>query len=355
MKAMTPKESDIEHQHMHQETTSLLGGDVGREQLAENRPILSTECFSRYRRLLYLSHFFNQFSENSWQFCLVLFLAAFSNYESLTLVCSYGLVSSSFVFFFGPAAGRFVDGTNRLVVARKLIGYENCAVLLATGCCCLLLSNTSTSRMMDGAMTDVPRYQGVPVDPWSVFLLLCIHILGAAAKILDTGFLVAVERDWIVVLSKYAGSESEGPHDRMELQKAWLSETNVTMKQIDLGCKVVAPAVAGLFVAMLDDGQSRNGGSDLIGAAILVGVLNVSALVVELLCTAAIYRNVPALAFKRVSSSLTSEKGGQLDKESEKGKSGRPRKSVCFCVLPESLMVYWNVDVSVAGVGLSLL
>ena len=354
VKAMTPKESDIEQQNMHQEATYLLGGAVGGEQLGDST-IFSTECLSRYRRLLYLSHFFNQFSENSWQFCLVLFLAAFSNYESLTLVCSYGLVSSSFVFFFGPAAGRFVDGTNRLVVARKLIGYENCAVLLATGCCCLLLSSTSNSRMMDGEKADIPRYQGVPVDLWSVFLLVCIHILGAAAKILDTGFLVAVERDWIVVLSKCAGSAGESPCDRLELQKVWLSETNVTMKQIDLGCKVVAPAVAGLFVAMFDDGQSRNGGSALIGAAILVGVLNVSALVVELACTAEIYRNVPGLAYKRVASSLTSEKEEQLDNPPGKGAAGRQQKSLCFCVLPESLKVYLKVDVSVAGVGLSLL
>ena len=42
------------------------------------------------RKLLYFSHLFDQFSEGTWQFCLVLFLAAFSNYESLVLVSTYG-------------------------------------------------------------------------------------------------------------------------------------------------------------------------------------------------------------------------------------------------------------------------
>jgi hypothetical protein len=350
---MTPRESDNEVP-VHQ-GTYLLGGSSGQDQRGERNEALSGKHLDRSRRLLYLSHFFNQFSENFWQFCLVLFLAAFSNYESLTLVCTYGLVSAAFVCYFGSAAGRFVDGTNRLIVARKLIGFENCAVLLATGCCCLLLSSTRNSREVDGEMADIPRYQGIPVDPWSLFLLLCIHILGAVAKILDTGFLVAVERDWVVVMSKCAESANESSYDRLELQKAWLTETNVAMKQIDLSCKVVAPAIAGFFVAIFDDGQTKNGGYDLIGAAVLVGVLNALALVVELACTTQIYKDVPALAFKRVSPAFINDKGSKLDVESGRNSAERAHKRGCFLVMPEALKVYLDVDVSVAGIGLSLL
>jgi len=350
--AMPPRASDIE-EPVHQ-GTYLLSDSPAEERLGDHEvKTFSKDTLDKCRRLLYVSHFFNQFSENLWQFCLVLFLAAFSNYESLTLVCSYGLVSSAFVCYFGPAAGRFVDGTNRLVVARRLIGYENCAVLLATGCCCLLLSNT-TGRG-DSDTTEVPTYEGIPVDPMSIFLLVSIHILGAGAKILDNGFLVAVERDWVVVMSKCVEAENCSPDECLKIQTAWLSQTNVSMKQIDLGCKVVAPTLAGFFVAMFDDGQSGNGGTDLIGAAILVGVLNASALVVELACTARIYRDIPSLALPRVSSDFVGDKTEKFDSEP---KSKAPEKSPSgdrFFAMPDSVKIYLDVDISMSGIGLSLL
>jgi hypothetical protein len=127
------------------------------------------------------------------------------------------------------------------------------------------------------------------------------------------------------------------------------------MKQIDLSCKVVAPAIAGFFVAIFDDGQTKNGGYDLIGAAVLVGVLNALALVVELACTTQIYKDVPALAFKRVSPAFINDKGSKLDVESGRNSAERAHKRGCFLVMPEALKVYLDVDVSVAGIGLSLL
>jgi MFS family permease len=352
---MTPRESDNEE--IAHQGTYLLGGSPALpvDLLTDDTARFSGNLLSRSRRLLYLSHFFNQFSENIWQFCLVLFLAAISNYESILLVCTYGLMSAFFVCYFGSTAGRFIDGTNRMVVARKLIGFENCAVLLATGCCCLLLSNTSSSNLVDEDMAHVPRYEGVPVDPWSLFLLFCVHILGAVAKILDTGFLVAVERDWVVVMSKCAESENDTPKGQKEQQKTWLSQTNVAMKQIDLSCKVIGPTVAGLFVAMFDDGQSKSGRSNLVGAAILVGLLNVAALVVELACTSQIYKDIPSMAFKRVPSTFNHDTGSKLEVDSGNGGTEKPLHRVCFLPLPEALKVYWDQDVSVAGIGLSLL
>lgn len=343
---MPPREFDEESANQE---THLLGTSKRRDRIIEGieeSALSSSELLSRSRNLLYLSHFFNQFSENFWQFCVILFLAAFSNYESLVLICSYGLVSASFVCFFGSAAGRFVDGTNRLVVARRLIGFENCAVLLATLCCYLLLSKSNYSNEY------VTKYEGVPVDPWSLFLLFWIHILGAGAKVLDTGFLVAVERDWIVVMSKCAEDQTKQT-DQLAFKKAWLSDTNVAMKQIDLSCKVVAPAVAGFFVAAFPSGHSNDNGANLIGAAILVGAINISALFVEYACTAQIYANIPSLAFKRVTSGLD-RKPLHAD-EARQGHIVGPRKQLCLFTTPEALKVYLTQDISYAGIGLSML
>ena len=146
------------------------------------------KTLAKARRLLYLSHGFAQFSESAWQFALVLFLAAFSNYRSLLLISTYGLVSEMSVCLLGASTGRFVDGADRLYVARFFIWIENLGVLIATSLCYWLLTIHPTVEDVSG---DQQTFQGIPVDPLSVTLLLGIHFFGSLAKVLDKGFLVA--------------------------------------------------------------------------------------------------------------------------------------------------------------------
>ena len=228
------------------------------------------------RRLLYISYFFNQFSENAWQFCLVLFLVAFSNYESLVLVSTYGIVSQLLVCTISPSMGRIIDNTDRLLVARAFLLIENFAVVLATIFCYVLLSNVDDTFSTGESHEYSGMTHGVPSDRKSILLLIGIHILGAFARVFDSAFLVAIERDWVVVMSLAVANPSE------EKQKTWLAETNVFMTQIDLSCSIVAPAFAGLIVAYLDKGSgSSDSPSDLRPAALFVGCLNVLALIVE--------------------------------------------------------------------------
>jgi hypothetical protein len=58
---------------------------------------------------------------------------------------------------------------------------------------------------------------------------------------------VSIEKDWVPEISKdYA-------------DHGWLTQTNVQMRQIDLGCKVIAPVFAGIVVAWGgDDMKVRN-------------------------------------------------------------------------------------------------
>lgn len=253
---------------MAKEHSSLLRNEA-------DCPETSMPNMEQARRLLYLSHLFNQFSENAWQFCIVLFLAAFSNYESLVLVSTYGMVSELLVCALAPSIGRIIDNTDRLLVARAFIGIENLAVVSATLFCYLLLSNREEEPSARELNEYSGRTQGLPSDQKSILLLIGIHVLGALARVFDSGFVVAIERDWVVMMSLSL------PDFSPEKQKLWLTETNVNMKQIDLGCSIVAPAFAGLIVAFLDNGSDPHHGSDLRGAAVFVGFLNVLALIVE--------------------------------------------------------------------------
>lgn len=350
------------------------------------------------RRFLYLSHLFAQFSEGAWQFCLILFLAAFANYNSLILVSSYGFVSNGAVCIFGPRWGRFVDGANRLLVAQRFIISENLCVVLASLCCYVLLG-----RALDSSVEDMPtemrtngttfeamkginewfahRVDGVPLDAVSIGLLVAIHIFGASAMTLDKGFLNAVERDWIVAMSQYAtkpptsfdrSSQQQQQQQRQpesgnndavagmcKASKEWLSATNVTMKQIDLSCKVASPAIAGVLIAVFDDGTDPRHGVHLRGAALVVGMLNAAALVVEYYCSARVYHMLPALATKNILAANHRSKSTQdteiLIHSREPPASNTSSWLPCVCRLPQSIEIYFEQSIAMGGVSLSLL
>ena len=78
----------------------------------------------------------------------------------------------------------------------------------------------------------------------------------------------------------------------------WLSQTNVTMRQIDLGCKAIAPTIAGFIMAAFDGNDTGAGVDKLSGVTFLLGILNCLALLVEWVAYARIYKLVPALAIK---------------------------------------------------------
>jgi hypothetical protein len=322
---------------------------------------------------------FSQFSENAWQFCLILFLAAFANYSSLILVSTYGLTSGIAVCLTGSKAGRFIDGTNRLFVARTFIWTENVSVLIATLFCYALLARSEDANANDPAAfharLDGPawsywfrsRLDGVPLDAFSVVMLIGIHLLGSVARILDQGFTVTIERDWIVVMSCVASPSYEevqastGEYGPDATARAWLSTTNVTMKQIDLSCKVAAPAVAGFFIGAFNDGTDPHHGGDLSGAALLVGLVNVAALIVEYICTARIYALIPDLAVKETRPCRETSQDARENAstpstlEHHADETERTNASCGICKLPDGIKEYLDQPISLGGISIALL
>ena len=311
-----------------------------------SEPLL--EQLGQARRWIYVSHFFSQFSDASWQFALSLFLAAFSNYQSLFLISSYGIVSQLSICAFGSISGRYVDETSshRLRTARLFLGTQTLCVLIATTCSYYALhrvdhimmisviasSEGNTSTVVENHEQTEPSESSVEAShPWSkdivtIVLVLLIHLFGPLAEILNRGFLVAIERDWIVTMMPAAPKarpiddnddnslDSNSPDDRTSTGqersgREWLVETNVRMKQLDLTCKVVAPAVSGLIVGSFDDAssssednpQEHNSVHNLTTAALLVGLVHVAAVIVEYVATAHVYYMVPALRGCQVS------------------------------------------------------
>jgi len=388
----------------NKENASLLMSQPGERSDGSTLPE-QLETLQYARRLLCLSHFFAQFSEVSWQFCLTIFLAALTNYKSLFLVSTYGLTTGLAVTLLGSTTGSLVDRTNRLVAARGFIFAENFCVVLATMCCFWLLSkqhgtftidnDNNSSTTVDGHSETMTNLQSASLtsfvtlaDASSVLLLIGVHVLGAAARVLDEGFLVAMERDWVVVMSRFVTNhhsdndnkpnrktnedkQDEGPTISYD-SRAWLSETNVAMKQIDLSCKVIAPAISGFLIALVDNraaftdqqndhGQSSHasGGSQFRYAAIVVGMINVLALVVEYHCTTIIYKSIPDLAFLQNSEDCNDSRPDASDDSNNQVREESVDASVARTgyrkYLPVGARIYLGQKTALAGIGLAML
>lgn len=374
-----------------------------------------------------------------WQFCLVLFLAAITNYQSFELVSTYGMFSCIAMIYCGNSLGNFIDSTyssvSRLSKVRQLIHYQNISTLLATFFCYELLVYVASFPSSDSEESDKEHNERKLYSPYYIFLLISLHILGAAGSVLDRGLMVAYERDWIVVMSEvvtfieknsmmgegmtssssssvfmavenicdirdtqYEYEEDDddfnnnkkevfsGIRDDIEIpstilhpqisnitnnndddkftaeeieqraeqkQKEWLTQTNVTMRQIDLSCRVVGPALAGFLVAYFDASSSSSNSTttsdhhnqgDLSNAAILIGVLTVTSLIAELICATKIYSLIPELSTS--SSSLPQQKM-QIEIPDE-----AITKNTSMI---EGLQVFWNQSVVWSGFALSLL
>jgi hypothetical protein len=123
-----------------------------------------------------------------------------------------------------------------------------------------------------------------------------------------------------------------------------------------LSCKVAAPAIAGFCIALLDDGTDPHHGSDLRGAAVFIGALNTLALLVEYVCTAMIYHQIPDLAIKsKRDQAKAREREPTSSTDEEKKNVARKTSPPRLCRMPDGLRVYLDQSISWAGVGLALL
>eukprot|EP00559_Dactyliosolen_fragilissimus_P003059 CAMPEP_0184864522 /NCGR_PEP_ID=MMETSP0580-20130426/15261_1 /TAXON_ID=1118495 /ORGANISM="Dactyliosolen fragilissimus" /LENGTH=594 /DNA_ID=CAMNT_0027363353 /DNA_START=71 /DNA_END=1855 /DNA_ORIENTATION=- len=352
-----------------EKTTLLSSTTTSQDRANENH---ERNDIARARKILYFSHLMSKFSEATWQFSIVLFLSALVNYESLILVSSYGLVCGLAKVLFGSAAGKFVDKNNdvtngnvwkRLHVARVFLWCQNVCVIMATISCAYLLLNFVNEggdafsrkvqkKHMDENFDHTDDGALSTFNYFGILLLVILHILGAIADLFDAAFTVAIERDWIVVMSESFGRVQLGVSE--EERKMWLSETNVTLKQIDLLCKVMGPVFAGFFVSgfnnfytssSLGGPNNSSSGLGLAYAALFIGLINTISLVVELKCSEFIYYLVPALRSKRENKS----------DENDVEKVSMPKKKSAKDHGLSSLKIYITQPVFYGGIALAIL
>ena len=204
-------------------------------------------------RNLYTSHTLSTLNTRIFEFGAILYLASIYPHTLLP-VSIYGLIRGLSAVFFAPAVGRLVDTSNRLKVVRASILGGRGAGVASCGCFNLLLQSKSNGE------------GGV----WGVVLLGLLVPLACIEKLCAVMNLVAVERDWVVVVA-------EKNEDVLRL-------LNSRMRRIDLVCKLLGP----FAISILDGFSTRLAILGNLG----MGVVSVG---VEYYAIANVYYNVEGL------------------------------------------------------------
>lgn len=419
---------------------------------------------AKARRILYLSYTIAQLADVTWEFSITIFMSAYTNFTSLFLVSSYGITSGIFVLICNSSIlGNFIDSvyhSRSTIMIRLFLGQIICA--LVTTCMCYSLfvrlsyyvsiskenypnTQLSPSSVEHKMNMNVDEYyntnsnktstqytqevQDLHENPWMIWfdtysciMMICLHIFGGLGKAIDKTVTIALEKDWVVVISKAMDStfivheddeihsaygttnkidrgmawkeldteedEEEEQHQQQEQDKHTivlnsissadderhkesykqhstqhttshyhhhqqqqnsslsLTQLNVTMKQIDLTCKFIGPAVSGFIFNIL--GNDMN---SMSYAALLVGMLEVSSIVLEYFCTRQIYSLIPTLGDKKLRPSRNPDNSSEEEDEC----LARESHSTCYKRFYWNGRIYWAQRIHMGGLSLAFL
>ena len=164
---------------------------------------------------LFCSHSLSTWNSRVFEFGAVLFLAKIYP-DTIRPVSVYTLLRAISAICLSPTVGEYIDQGNRLDVVRKSIVGQRVSVILS----CLLFGFLLAEAV------------GRPRVKAGLFGLVCV--LACIEKVCSVMNLIAVERDWVVIIA-----------DNTELN---LETLNSQMRRIDLACKLFGP----LAIALLD-------------------------------------------------------------------------------------------------------
>ncbi|EFX03779.1 abhydrolase domain containing protein 12 [Grosmannia clavigera kw1407] len=207
---------------------------------------------------LYVSHFLSTWNSRMFEFAAVLFLAA-AFPGTLRPVSTYAVARGLSAVVFSEAVGTAIDRGDRLAVVRASIVGQRVAVIASCGLFWLLLrANRSGSASLISSSSP------------SSYLLIPLVVTACVEKLCAIMNLVAVERDWIVVLTR--GDE---PGRRL---------LNARMRRIDLFCKLAGPLAISLVSAV-----------SVTAAIVVTLAVNTVSVLLEYYCIAMLYYRVPDL------------------------------------------------------------
>ncbi|XP_078056652.1 ferroportin [Mustelus asterias] len=198
--------------------------------------------------------------DRMWHFAISVFLIELCG-GNLFLTAVVGLIIAGSVVLFGAIIGDWVDRNPRIKVAHGSLFIQNGSIIL---CSTILILVFSYKKWIE--------------QTWNGWLTVVCYMvvigLADAANLASTALTIAIQRDWIIVIT---GCNRSG-----------LADVNAVMRRIDQIVNILAAMTVG---------QIMSSASNVIGCVFILGWTLVS-LLVEFICLSRVYRMVPALAFK---------------------------------------------------------
>ncbi|ERS95363.1 hypothetical protein HMPREF1624_08241 [Sporothrix schenckii ATCC 58251] len=287
------------------------------EEAPEDPPVPPPPFPTALATRLYISHFLSTWNSRVFEFAAVLFLAAVFP-DTLLPMSVYAVVRGVAAMVFAEAVGACIDRVDRLVAVRASILGQRLAVAVSCGVFWAMLakatastatrggvndaappaanlttasSTTANALLLPGSLLDAffsaltgtsatssvsstagtaPTPTATPSTPVASGLFAVAVIAACVEKLGSILNLVAVERDWVVVLT-----EGNAPARR---------RVSARMRRIDLFCKLVGP----LTISLVAAASTRAALWATLG-------MSTASLVAEYFCIAVVYRRVPAL------------------------------------------------------------
>ena len=173
------------------------------------------------KQRLYTSHFLSTWNSRVFEFGAVLFLA---NLFPDTLLYSsiYALGRAASAICLSPSVGSYIDRTERLKAVRVSIVGQRLTVIVSS----IVLWVMSIESIL--------HYKWL-----KLFLFGIVCSLACAEKLCAVLNMIAVERDWVVVIAENTDCE--------------LETLDSQMRRIDLFCKLIGP----LAIAFVDGLSTR--------------------------------------------------------------------------------------------------
>ncbi|KAF4200185.1 hypothetical protein CNMCM8927_003821 [Aspergillus lentulus] len=169
-----------------------------------------------------------------------------------------------------------MDRSNRLVAIRHSIVWQR--VPVAVSCACFVALLIPSVREPD------------PSEPIISGLFLAVVLLACVEKLAATANTVAVERDWVIIVS-----------DTLAIER---QDLNASMRRIDLFCKLVAPVV----ISLVDGLSTKVAVWTVLGG-------NVLCVFIEYIAIAQVYEAIPELV--RTASVPTDDGSGAVENAPE--------------------------------------
>ncbi|XP_045568753.1 solute carrier family 40 member 1-like [Salmo salar] len=211
--------------------------------------------------LIYVSGALSMWGDRMWHFAISVFLIELYG-RNLLLTAIFGLVVAGSVLLLGALIGDWVDRNPRNKVAHASLLVQNISV---TVCSIVLMLVFLYKQWIESIW-----------DGWlTVVCYTVVIVLADVANLASTALTIAIQRDWIVVITGY--------------NRGHLAGMNATMRRIDQVTNILAPLAVGQVMTLA---------SNVIGCGFILG-WEPGVLIVEFIFLSfRVYRIVPALSVK---------------------------------------------------------